>query len=163
MIGAKAGDRVAFVGPGQAGLAAELALTTGLNGETLVIGPAGLRAQFEAAAAHAGSLVEFAPHESGPLPLSAGAFDVAVWAGELTVLPESERAERLRELVAGLRPGGRIVVIDGSTAPRRFGASKGPSLPADTAIALLSAAGALAARSLGSAEGLTYYEARTSR
>ena len=162
MIGAKAGDRVLFAGRDQPALAAELALVTGLNGQTVVLAPTALQPQFEAAAAQAGSLIELATYEGGPLQAFDQRFDLVVWAAELAAMPEAERTSRVRELVALLRSGGRIVILDGAL-PRRFGGPAPTRLPAEAIIALLVGAGGLAARPLASAGGLNYYEARTAR
>lgn len=163
MIGAKAGDRVLFVGPGHPGLAAELALVTGLNGQTLVASPAVLQPQFESAAAKAGSLIDLVTHDAGFLPLGDPPFDLVVWAAEIGALSEAERASRMQELIESLRPGGRVVVLDGAPTPRRFGGPAPRRLPTEAAVALLTGAGGLAARELGSVGGLSYYEARRPR
>jgi SAM-dependent methyltransferase len=163
MIGAKGGDQVLFVGRDHSALAAEVALVTGLNGRTLALAPVALQPQFEAAAAEAGSLIELATHESGPVPVEGMLFDVVVWAAELAVLSETERTSRLRELMMLLRPGGRAVILDGASAPRRFRGPRPLLLPAEAVIGLLTTAGGLAARALASADGLNYYEARIAR
>ena len=162
MIGAKAGDRALFAGRDHPALAAELALVTGLNGQTLVLAPAALQPQFEAAATQAGSLIELATYEGGPVRGFGPPFDLVVWAAELAAMPEAERASRMGELVALLRPGGRVVVLDGTPA-RRFGGPRPIRLPAEAVVALLTSAGALAARPLASAGEMSYYEARTGR
>jgi SAM-dependent methyltransferase len=163
MIGAKTGNRVLFVGLDHAGLAAELALVTGLNGQTLVVAPVALQPRFEAAAAQAGSLIELATHDSGPIPVQGMQFDLVVWAAELAALSESERMARVHELLALLRPGGRAVLLDGAPTPRRFGGPRPALLPPEAVVGLLAGARGLAARKLASAGGLNYYEARTSK
>ena len=95
MVAARAADTVAVFGaPGtaEAALAAEIALTTGLNGRTLVIDVGtDARARVEAAAAKAGALVEF---EWAPVtmpPLDADTFDVVVINRQLASLDRRNR------------------------------------------------------------------------
>jgi SAM-dependent methyltransferase len=162
MIGARAGDRVIFVGGSHPGLVAELALTTGLNGEVRVAAPAGRQAEIEAAAARAGALVEFATYEAGPLPALDDPFDIAVWAGDLAAVTAEDRQARTRELMALLRPGGRIILVDGTPAGR-FASGRQATLPREAGVALLTGSDAVAARVLATADRLTYYEARKPR
>jgi hypothetical protein len=137
MIGVQAGERVLFLGRSHPALAAELARVTGLNGQVLVVAPTALQPQFEAAAASAGALIELSTHDTGPIAVAHGAFDLVVWAAELAALPESERASRLHELLARLRPGGRAVLLDGAPAPRRFGGARVVQLPPEAVVSLL--------------------------
>lgn len=160
MIGAKAGDRVLLAGSGDPDLAAELAGITGLNGQTLVVAPERARAAIEQAAARAGTLVELLAQDAGA-PLPAGPFDVAVWTGNFSAVPLADRGIRLAALLATLRPGGRIVVIDRPPSSR-FGSGEPGADPAQI-VDLLTAAGALAARRLAAVGQTTYYEARISR
>ena len=60
MIGAKTGQTVLFLGGRQPGVVAEIARVTGLNGRTVVVeSDPSLCGRVEAAAAEAGTLVEF--------------------------------------------------------------------------------------------------------
>jgi len=70
MVAARPGDEAVVVGADAAGLAAELARVTGLNGCTRVIDvDADARAAVERAAANAGSLVEFEAMTADRWPL----------------------------------------------------------------------------------------------
>src|SRR5688572_19245369 len=93
MIGAKSGDRVLVTGGHDHGLAAAVALTTGLNGQTVALAPVEARAAVEAAANEAGALVEFAttvPHDS--------AFDIGVWQVEASALAGADAPARVATL-----------------------------------------------------------------
>lgn len=161
MIGAKPGDRVAMLGA-SADLAAALALVTGLNGQTLVVDEnAAARTAVEAAAARAGALVDF---EQGPLhgpALEDGRFDIVVLAAALTPRADDERDAIVYAAARLLRPGGRLVVVDGRKAGGmlRFGKTH-PRLDPPAALAMLERAGFRATRQLADTEGLAFYEAR---
>src|SRR5687767_14292998 len=81
MIGAKPGDRLIVAGADDPDLVAELALVTGLNGQTTVYDERNdARDLIEAAAAKAGALVEFAQSTIVNLPIDPGSADVFVLA-----------------------------------------------------------------------------------
>jgi hypothetical protein len=157
MIGAKAGDRVLVDGDTDPSLAAAIALVTGLNGQTVVLGSPGARPRIEAAAAKAGALVDFMT--DGPMvPAAQPPFDVVVWLIGPGHRPAGQSGERASELVPALRPGGRLIVIERDPPRRALGGRPKPD--PEAIIGLLVTAGVRAARVLGAADGVTYYEAR---
>jgi ubiquinone/menaquinone biosynthesis C-methylase UbiE len=159
MVGAKAGSTVIVVGARDPTLAAEIALVTGLNGRTLVVDPSGEeRSRIEAAAASAGALVDVETAALTSLPLADGASDIAV----ITDLGDaSSRDQIVREATRVVRPGGRVVVIEGKKTGglRKLWTGGGSDvIAADEILALLGVAGLRATRLLGSAEGISYFE-----
>jgi ubiquinone/menaquinone biosynthesis C-methylase UbiE len=163
MIGAKPGDRVLMLGAADPGLAAEVALVTGLNGSTTVCDPvATARANVEAAARDAGALVEFEDAPLTALPAADGSFDVAVLLG--TAPPAGTHASAVCvEAMRVLRPGGRLIVIEGTKAGGFFRAKPSvPRRPAPEILALLDEIGTRARRELADVDGVAYYEGRKS-
>lgn len=157
MIGAKAGERVVFFGARDPGLAAAVAVVTGLNGQTSVIAPARSHVSLEAAAMKAGALLDLLPQDPDA-PLDR-VFDVAVWESDLAAIDKDQRQRRMSIMLRALRPGGRILILDGVAGRRRSG--RGPSdVPPDEIVPLLTAAGAVVARALATVDGIVYYEAR---
>jgi hypothetical protein len=159
MIGAKTGDRVWFVGGRHPDLVAELALTTGLNGEVLVRAPASDHPALEAAATRAGALL--ALEDDSEAGASREAADLAVWAGDLGHLPADALAAGVAALVDAVRPGGRILLLDEAPAGRLGGS--GPGLSDAAGCGALTAAGAVGVRLLASAGRWSYFEARRPR
>lgn len=161
MVGVKPGKTAVVVGAGDGALAAELALITGLNGRTVVIDAReAARGTVEAAAGRAGALVEFEPGQPTRLPVDAGAADVAVLNRLLG--GAADRAAVASEAVRVIRPGGRIIVLEGE--PRRglmarLSRPQGPP-PLQGAVVcdLLRQAGLRAVRVLADADGVTYVE-----
>src|SRR5262245_38036510 len=127
MIGAKAGQHVALLGAGDGGLAATVALVTGLNGQTRVVDPTPEAAKRVAdAAANAGAYVEFEQAPLAMLPLDTESFDIAVVhralpAGDASPVL-SEAAPILSEAARVVREGGRVLVIGDAPRPGVFGA-----------------------------------------
>jgi hypothetical protein len=156
MIGAKTADVVLVCGTRRPGLVAEVARVTGLNGRTIAVGPSADRASIDAAAAEAGSLVEF---ESAASAFRLSDVDLAIWDVELGTLDDVSRDLTARQLVQCLRPGGRLVILDGSSDRRRTGGTSSP-MAEPAVVALLASAGTVANRSLASSDGVTYYEGR---
>jgi hypothetical protein len=162
MIGAKTGDRVLIIGADDPDLAAAIASVTGLNGQTLVVDPRPERgAILDAAAARAGTLVEFQP--GAPDADAIGRFDVAVVITSLAVRADEERRSVVTQAVRAVRAGGRVVLIDGRRSQSRFpiGLSKSaPRLDAAAALQLLSNSELRATRQLADTEGVAFYEGR---
>ena len=157
MIGAKTADVVLVCGTRRPGLIAEIARITGLNGRTIAAGLSEARAEVDAAAAEAGSLVEF--ENESQLAFRLSGLDLVVWDVELAALDDTSKASTAQQLVHCLRPGGRLVVLDGPSDRRRTGSATSP-MAEPAVLALLASAGTVANRSLASAEGVTYYEGR---
>ena len=162
MIGAKAGDRVVFLGAADGRLAAEVALVTGLNGRTLVVDRTdGAAARVERAASQAGALVEFESAALTELPLEAGDVDVVAVNGQMGALAEVAARAMALESLRVLRPGGRFVALEaGKPAGWRGLLQRSPQTPVDPdrLIASLTAAGFRAVRVLGESEGTMYLE-----
>lgn len=157
MIGAKAGSTVIIVGASEPELAAEVALVTGLNGRTIVAIPSpDSTPPIELAAANAGALVEIEIAPATALPAGDGTADIAV----ITALAEDKRDLIVREARRALRPGGRVIVIEGKKpAGLRKLWSAGPTAAGgDEIVATLASAGLRGPRRLGDAEGVSYFE-----
>jgi ubiquinone/menaquinone biosynthesis C-methylase UbiE len=161
MIGAKPGSTVLVVGATEPELTAEVALVTGLNGRTIVAVPsADAKLRIESAAANAGALVEVEIAPATALPAGDATADVAVITGLGDV--SGSRDQMLREATRTVRPGGRVIVIEGKKSAGILTMwSRGSARPAVATgeiTSLLSAAGLRGARLLGSAEGISYFE-----
>jgi len=166
MVAARAADAVAVLAaPGavEAALAAEIGLETGLNGRTLVIDVGSeARSRVEAAAAKAGALVEFEWAPVTMLPLDAGTFDVAVINRQLASLDGHNRVACCQEALRIIKPGGRVVVIEGVRRPGLFGLIpvRIPGLAPDEVKDALTRAGAKAVRLLADVDGVAFFEAK---
>lgn len=164
MIGAKPGDRVVFVTPGDEDLVAEVALVTGLNGQTAVVDRVDARTRVDAAATAKGALVDFLEGGATSLPVAAEAADIIVLVAPQPEHSEDAQASAFAEAMRVIRPGGRVMVIDGRLPKGVFGSrSPQPHWNSADAVASLERAGARAARQLAVADGVAYYEARKSR
>jgi SAM-dependent methyltransferase len=163
MVGAKAGDRVLVVGARHPDVAAELARVTGLNGQTVVVGTESDRAVMEAAAADAGALIDFQPQEAGAIARHDNPFDVVVAMRPLAGLSDADRTRFITDVFAAVRPGGRVIVIDGGSSPGLLWRVPTQAVDSPMVLKLLTAAGGLAVRTLGTINHLTYHEARKNR
>lgn len=165
MIGAKAGQQVLMAGAGDGQLAAAVAAVTGLNGRTLVAdAAAGARERVEAAAAEAGTLVDFEQADVSTGEIGGKDFDIVVLHRSLA--PPTVPAQLLRRAADLVRTGGRVVVVEGGTTPGRFGLGRHtipPALPGDAIRDLLASSGLRAARVLAESEGTIYVEASRAR
>jgi len=166
MVGARGGDRVLVVGAGDAGLATELALVTGLTGEVRVADDApDAAAKVEAAVRKSGSLVELDAAPATALPFDRGAFDVVVINRRFGAEPDAERVRIAAEAVRVAKPGGRIVAIETGPATGVFARFSKPRdvLAPDAIQRVLADAGCRATRVLAEAGGSVYVEALTAR
>ena len=163
MVGAKPGNRVLVIGTRFPGLAAQLARATGLNGQTVVLGAEADRTAVEAAAASAGALIEFRPREESAIAPGPEPFDVAVATYPLAGLSDTEQARLIGDAFAAIRPGGRVIVVDGGSSPGLIWRVPARAIDAPKVLKLLTAGGGLAVRALGSVDNITYYEARKNR
>jgi ubiquinone/menaquinone biosynthesis C-methylase UbiE len=162
MVGVKRGNQVVVVGAADPDLTAQIALVTGLNGQTLVVDRADARERVEAAARRAGALVDFEAAPPTSLPVAAESADVLVLMLGLASLTTDERARAVAEAMRVLRPGGRTIVVEGGKAARAAAAPH-EAISADAVLALLAGVGGKAVRTLATVDGRTYYEARKAR
>jgi ubiquinone/menaquinone biosynthesis C-methylase UbiE len=163
MVGARPGDAVLVLGSRDAGLAAAVALVTGLNGRTLVVDrDPTARARIEIAARNAGALVDFEDAPVTALPVESGAFDVAVVDVGLAAMSDTDRRTTIAEAFRVLRPAGRVIVIQRAPRTGLFGAArdKTPALAAEVVQDLLREAGGRAVRQLADVDGAAYFETR---
>jgi ubiquinone/menaquinone biosynthesis C-methylase UbiE len=116
------GMRVMDVGCGPGRLTLPVARLVGAEGEVLALDlQERMLAIVEARAAreniHNIRTVRWAAGE-GPLP--ADGYDVALLVTVLGEIPRERRGEAVAEIAAGLRPGGRLVVIESRFDPHRL-------------------------------------------
>jgi len=166
MIGARSGDRLALVGAATGGLAAELARIAGLNGNVVVVDASeGAGDRVERAARRAGALVEFAAAHAARLPVDDADVDLVVFTEGLGSLTGPDRTASLAEARRVLKPGGRLIVIEGSDEAALFGLihKTRPGLPVAEVQAALSQAGWSASRVLADTGGVRYVEAMKPR
>jgi ubiquinone/menaquinone biosynthesis C-methylase UbiE len=166
MIGAKPGQQILVLGARDGGLAAAIAGVTGLNGRTVVIDPsAESEARVDSAAAEAGVLVEFAQESLLRLSSATDLFDVVVLNQTLGE-PGVDRAALVNEAARVIRPGGRLIVIEGEAASGIRSLFQRPPQRAFTGTAakdLLTAAGLRGSRILAETGGVTFVEAAKPR
>jgi ubiquinone/menaquinone biosynthesis C-methylase UbiE len=163
MIGAKAGDNVIVAGAADPRLIAELALVTGLNGETTVVDDSPEAEQrVTAAAAEAGALVEFVRAPPASSTLEPASRDIAVLMAGLRATDEHGRGALVDEALRVLRAGGRTIVVEGTRRTGPLAALRtGPAkLSGEEVLRLLDRPDTRAWRHLGDADGVSYYEAR---
>ncbi len=164
MIGARAGDRLLAAGRPEPAVIAELARTTGLSGQTVLVSPPAERRPYDKAAAEAGVLIEVvdaAPDPHG-LPATGGDHDVVVLHFDLTTLDAPTRDRLATSAFAAVRPSGRVVIIEGRPQTGWF-STRPASLTPDEVMAMLTRAGGIAARHLSTSDGVMYFEARKPR
>jgi ubiquinone/menaquinone biosynthesis C-methylase UbiE len=162
MVDARAGDQILVIGAGDAGLASELALVAGLNGGLVVVDDAaGAAARVEAAAAAAGALVDFKETPVTGVPIDDASVDVVVIARRLETLADRDRIACAAEARRVLKPGGRLMAIEGPPPARWFDLWRrtAPALASDEVRAVLERAGWNASRVVAAVDGTTYVEA----
>jgi ubiquinone/menaquinone biosynthesis C-methylase UbiE len=166
MIGAKPGQQILVLGARDGQLAAAIAGVTGLNGRTIVVDPSTeSQARVDGAAAEAGVLVEFTQEPFLPLSSAPDLFDVVVLHQNLGE-PGINRAALVNEAARVVRPGGRVIVIEGEAVSGFRALFQRPPQRALTGAAardLLTAAGLRASRVLSETDGVTYVEAARPR
>ena len=158
MSGVRIGERALQIGVDDASLVGAIAAKVGLSGHAAVAAATERQsARARAAAAAAGALVDVQTTALDALPFPDESFDVVVLhAGGLA---HPLAAAMLRDGCRVLRPGGRVVVIDGPARgvlarirPRRL---PGPAATLEA----LAAAGFRAARLIAEREGYRFLEA----
>jgi ubiquinone/menaquinone biosynthesis C-methylase UbiE len=161
MIGPKAGDQVLVVGASDPELAAAVALVTGLNGTTTVCDPdAAAHARVASAARQAGALVEFAAAAPTALEAADASQDIVVVMNAAEAVVRADPPAVLERALRALRPGGRVIVVDGARATGFLKTGRPARRPADTILSMLEQAGTRARRQLAEVDGVSYYEAR---
>jgi len=162
MVGVKPGGTAVVIGAADGGLAAALADITGLNGRTLVIDPdPEAETRVAAAAAKVGRLVDFECAPWTALPVADAEADVSIVNCQLASV-HTGRDEILAEAVRIIRPGGRVVVIEGRPPKGLFArwtatADQEP-LAAAQIVTLVETTGLRAVRVLGEQNGVAYVE-----
>lgn len=170
MAAVKLGDRFLSVGVRDRDLIAVLAAKAGLTGTACAV-DADETAVNEAAAAieAAGALAEVTRAPWGMWPYDSGSFDIALIRDLLATLAPEDRSNAVSEVLRVLRPGGRVVVIEG--APRgglgalltgwrgsaAVGVSRTP-LSYEGSVKTLKDGGFGAVRILAEVDGVTYAE-----
>ena len=154
MAGVKLGDRFLAVGVRDPVLIAALAAKAGLTGEAHAIEADDARIEkARAAIEREGALIDIASAPWKTWPFAAGSVDVAVVPNLLPSLSPEDRAHCIAETFRVLRPGGRVIVIDGGK--RGLLARSGPQIDAQQP---LKDAGFAAVRLLAETGGSTYVE-----
>ena len=164
MIGVRAGDRLLAAGRPEPAVIAELARSTGLSGQTLVVSPPSGRTPYDKAAADAGVLIEVidAAADTHVVPQNSGDHDVVVLHFDLVTLDVTTRDRLAISAFSAVRPSGRVVVIEGRAQTGWF-STRSASLTPDDVMAMLTRAGGIAVRHLSTADGVMYFEARKPR
>jgi hypothetical protein len=164
MVAARAGDHVFVVGAGDPALAAELARVTGLNGQLTVIDETnGAAARVEHAARQAGALVTFHGAPPTALPVDRNSADIVLIVRRLGTMNEGDRLQTAVEAWRVVRPGGRLIAIEGGGTSGMFRIFRAPSLDAEAIRAALAAGGWRASRLLAEVRGAIYVEATKPR
>ena len=161
MAAVKLGDRFLSVGVRDRELIAVLAAKAGLTGTACAVDADDAAVTRAAAAIEAaGALADVTRAPWGTWPYGDGSFDVALIRELLPALTAADRARAVAEVLRVLRPGGRVVVIDGTTRgmlARMTGGSRAAPTGGEAAAAL-TAAGFAAVRILAERDGVSYVE-----
>jgi ubiquinone/menaquinone biosynthesis C-methylase UbiE len=153
MAGVKLGDRFLAVGVRDSVLIAALAAKAGLTGQAQAIDADEARVEkARTAIEQEGALIDITCAPWNAWPFAAESVDVAVVPNLLPSLAPDDRAHCIAETFRVLRPGGRVVVIDGG---RRGFLARAPQVDAQQP---LKDAGFAAVRLLAETGGTTYVE-----
>jgi SAM-dependent methyltransferase len=164
MVDPRPGNALLAIGADAPALTARAAAVTGLNGRTVVVARgADDRRRIDAAAASEGALVEFIDAPAAMLPFDPDTFDVAFIADVSKY--QGAAGAIVAEALRVTRPAGRLILVTQQKRGGLFGAvgASAAVLPADTILAMLKSAGAVAVRKLADVDGSTYYEGRKPR
>jgi ubiquinone/menaquinone biosynthesis C-methylase UbiE len=116
MTGVRLGDRLVYLGAGDAAMFAALAAKVGLTGRArALVESEAASERIKEAAARAGVLIEVAIADFQALALDDGAFDIAVidaTAGVVPRLSASQLTAAGAALLRALRPRGRAIVVE---------------------------------------------------
>lgn len=117
ITGVKLGDRLLIVGLSDPPLAAVLALKAGLTGRAAAVdADASVVARASGAIEREGALVETSQSAWDTLPFDDASFDLALVRNVLMTLTPAAGRALLQQVYRVLRPGGRVLVVDGSAA-----------------------------------------------
>jgi ubiquinone/menaquinone biosynthesis C-methylase UbiE len=117
MAGVKLGERALILGTADPALVAGVGRRSGLTGRTCVFGESDAVVRATVGKAEAdGALVEGFAGPWSALPFDEASFDVVLLRDVLPPLSADGRAGVLAEVMRVLRPGGRVVVIDTTSA-----------------------------------------------
>jgi SAM-dependent methyltransferase len=164
MTGVRMGERALQLGIDDPSLVGAIAAKVGLSGHAaIVVRNEGEAAKARAAAEKAGALVDVHVRSNADLPFESDSFDVLVLHGGAGGSGSSQDAADVATLRQGhrvLRPGGRLVIVEGGARPGAlaFLRSKPALADPEAVVWSMSAAGFRAARVLAEHEGYRFSE-----
>ena len=164
MSGVKLADRLLVLGASDPGLVGALASKAGLTGRTVILDATpSVTASAASVVERDGHLVESFTAPWSMLPFEPQAFDVVVVRDVLKTLGADDRLRCAKEVHRVLRPGGRVVVVEGKKlgvlGSLVFASQVDPQYERSGGAAhVLDAAGFRGARTLAEREGQQFAE-----